>query len=127
MMGSTPASSASNPASNTMARTNIYWDVFSPSTFLKNQRAIIGNPMKTIAMNMAREMASRIQNRAFNVPSAVQVITAKINNNRVSATMVAPTEIVTAYFLTRPNMITMGERKEERQEGNEWESTERSR
>src|SRR5690606_22313701 len=83
------------------------WETLS-LTFLKNQRAIIGNPKRTTLPKIKIEIPRRIQKVVVTSPCAIPTHTAKTNNAKTSVIMVPPTVIFTALFLEIPNLLPHG-------------------
>ena len=78
MMCSTPATSAKNAAKKTTDNTKIYCEVFSLSSLLKNQRAILGMTKNIMSENINNEVSKRIQKLKSRSPWAALEIIAKI-------------------------------------------------
>ena len=106
-MPSKPTTSASNEAKNTMANTKIYCATLSPKR-PRNHRANFGNTPNTTAHSNTTPTPKRSQYHTPEVPLRNATITAKMNNDAVTVTMVPATAMLTERLLATPILLTTG-------------------
>ena len=105
---STPAISAKNAEKKTTDKTKIYWEVFSLSNLLKNQRAIRGIMKNMMNEKILREVINLTQKAKSRFPLEELEIIAKIISTAVSVNIVPPTVIATDECFERPYLLTIG-------------------
>src|SRR5690606_41142433 len=98
IMASTPANSAKSDAKYIMTKTKIYCEILS-STFLKNQRPMIGKISKTTNPKTTTDPPNFNQNSCPTSPCDMPTTAAKTNNAKISVIMVPPTVTLTDLFL----------------------------